>query len=198
MIRMRVESGCRVTRSGWLSDRESIGGSSASMMVGRRLRRLGRSRGKEWVPFGRGLHLVDLENHIFPATGVGCAERAGFVERYEDLSVVSPGDLVVVGVGPQLVFAAYELFPSARLVVRRGPGGGARALLDAAGDPCDVAARFDRVTIGSGNGAFVDFASQLRSRGVTVRVLARPECLSDGLRQVADWVVPFASGLETA
>jgi len=70
-------------------------------------------------------------------------------------------DHAIVASNPALAFEVAEAFPTAKQLVRRGTNGADDALLEAI-DPADAARRFSRVVIGSGDGAFIDRARELR------------------------------------
>jgi uncharacterized LabA/DUF88 family protein len=56
-------------------------------------------------------------------------------------------------------------------------------------DPRVAARRFDRIVIGSGDGAFVDLAERLTAAGRRVEVVSRPASLSRRLARAATVVV---------
>lgn len=63
----------------------------------------------------------------------------------------------------------------------RGVDGADRLLLEAA-EPADVARRFARVVVGSGDHIFTELVIELDRRSVDVAVVSRPEALAGRLR----------------
>lgn len=124
-----------------------------------------------WVPEGRRLHLVDIENlaggsDAPPRTVRAVAKR--YLSRVPNLAV----DHVVVGAGRRMMLAAQAAFPHARLLYGRGLDGADRALmLDV--DAVDISHRYDAVVIGSGDHFFAPLAEQLASLMVPVIVATR-------------------------
>jgi hypothetical protein len=72
----------------------------------------------------------------------------------------------------------------AHLALRRGKDGAERALMDKA-DPHFVGDRFATLVVGSGDGAFTEYAAAVAGRGVHVVVLARRGALARRLAMVA-------------
>lgn len=139
-----------------------------------------------WVPVDRALHLTDIENLMGGPTG-GFHVLAETRERYAALAAIQPKDHVITACNPRLaVMAAAAWFPG-RLLTRPGRDGADRALLEAT-DADDIARRYYRVVIGSGDGAFASLAEQLRTRGLQVWVIARPGTLSRSLAHAANIV----------
>ena len=141
-----------------------------------------------WRPQGRGLHLVDLENLAGWAV-VDPAALASLARRLHRLARVRTGDHVVVATNPAQLMASAPAFPGARLLVGRGRDGADRALLSAA-HAAEVAERYDRLVVMSGDHAFAPLAEEVRRLGRTVRVVAHGESLSARLRDAASEVVP--------
>jgi hypothetical protein len=135
----------------------------------------------------RTLHVIDIEN----LAGAAIPSRCQVTE-------VQLCYLACLGFGAedQIVMAASHLgllnvalgWPHARYRVRSGPDGADLELLDVLMHE-DVAARFPRVVIGSGDGVFGQAAAGLADRGVWVTVVSRRESLSSGLARVATDVV---------
>jgi len=140
-------------------------------------------RRRRHLPVGRTLHLVDLEN----LAGGSAASRVEIdiaLDGYEHAVRFGAGDHRVVACGKGLVFPAKDRWPGADVRYARGLDGADRLLLRAA-DPDDVAARFDRVVIGSGDHIFGELAIELDRRSVGVCVASRRSALSRRLHQVA-------------
>jgi hypothetical protein len=149
----------------------------------RRPRPTARARG---IPRGRTLHLIDIENLAGARRELDDILAAG--EAYKRTITLRPGDHTVVGCDRTLLLAAEKAFPGARIVPGRGPDGADRALLGYE-DVDDIARRYDRVVIGSGDHAFCGLVARLRDRGVAVCVVCRREALSADLRRAAALVI---------
>jgi hypothetical protein len=131
--------------------------------------------------------MVDVENLVGGAN-ISCVELAEAVRGYRESAPVSRGDHVIVGVGPTLLIAAGLAWPHARIVLGRGPSGADHALLASVPDAQWVAARFDRVILGSGDGIFVGLLVSLRRLGIAVGVVAATGSISWQLRRHAHFV----------
>lgn len=132
---------------------------------------------------GRTLHLIDVENLVRG----GAASQVDVVEAfgaYRATVAVRPGDHVVIASGRRLLVAAGLAWPGARLLLGVGLDGADLALLDAS-VPAAVAAAYDRVVIGSGDGIFAARAAELRRAGLVVAVVCLMESLAIDLRDNA-------------
>jgi len=139
------------------------------------------------IPAGRSLHLVDLENLI----GGPCRGRGSLAEGMASYCAAAPvqlGDHVVVAVNPGLALDAGLVWRTARLLSRSGPDGADQALLEQISDRSWIAARYDRIIIGSGDGIFASAAADLRALGIAVGVIAPANALSRQLRRVASFI----------
>jgi hypothetical protein len=123
------------------------------------------------LPAGRSLHLVDIENLAGAAREYRCSAGEALAQ-YRALAGVRAGDHVVIAAGGLMAFRAGHLWAGARVVAARGLNGADLALINEVGDPEAVAARFDRVVIGSGDGIFVESITALRRLGIPVGVVA--------------------------
>lgn len=145
----------------------------------------------------RTLHLVDIENLV----GDPCATKATVLDalhRYLETSGHRDGDHVVIAANPGLMAGlAFELPVPCNVHAARGADGADRVLL-AQADPAFVASRYDRLVIGSGDGAFVPVALAVRDRGVPVVVVAHPRSLSSRLRGAGLGIRPLAAPLTLA
>ena len=139
------------------------------------------------VPAGRSLHLVDIENLMGGPRG-GPAALLRAVSDYREAAPVVVGDHVVVGTNPQLGVVAHASWPSARLVIRGGPNGADMALLAEVENDRWVAARYDRIVVGSGDGVFAEVARTFRRYGLAVGVVSREQSLSYVLARAATFV----------
>jgi hypothetical protein len=131
----------------------------------------------------RTLHLCDIEN-ICGGITPDVTYVTSVSAEYREL-VCGPDDLFVVACSPTR--AAVCLFGwgcSAQWLFRAGLDGADTALLDAY-TPDEIAIRYDRVVLGSGDGIFAPFAAELGRLGVHVTVVAREGTLSRALAMAA-------------
>ena len=139
------------------------------------------------VPPGRTLHLVDIENLMGgPRAGPVALLRA--ISAYREAAPVTVGDHVIIGTNPRLGVIAHASWPSVRLVVRGGPDGADIALLGQVKDDRWVAARYDRIVVGSGDSVFAVVAKTFRQHGLAVGVVSREQSLSYALGRAATFV----------
>ena len=148
------------------------------------------NRKRRWWPEGRALFLVDVEN-IAGCGKPSAVDVAQAADRLARAVPSSAGDHVVVGVADNGVLACGLAWPGALLVVGSGPDGADRALL-AQASPHDLAARYDRVVIASGDGIFSELAARLRRLGIEVVVASRGEACSAQLRLAATSTVTWS------
>jgi hypothetical protein len=128
----------------------------------------------------RTIHLVDVEN--LAGTASLTPQLVSDVRRaYESVVDVGHEDFVVVATAHHGALPTWFGWPKARKLVGSGPDGADKQLL-AVVDREDIAARFARVVIGSGDGIFAVSAARLQEGGVTVSVVSRPDALSLRLR----------------
>jgi|SRR5687768_4501048 hypothetical protein len=145
---------------------------------------------------GRTVHLLDVENLVGaprPAlsqvvTMMGLYRRrvpAGGMDQY--VAAVNHGAMLPVGLA----------LTGIQLLVRSGRDGADEALREVIRlDHLDI--RFERVVIGSGDGAFTDLVDWLRGRGVQVVVVSRPGALSRRLGRTAGQVISLEPPLDLA
>lgn len=138
------------------------------------------------LPRGRTLHLIDIEN--LAGADRAFADLVAAAEAYKRSITVHPGDHIVIGCDRSLLLAAKVAFPGARVVPGCGPDGADRALLACEGVD-DIARRYDRVVIGSGDHVFCGLVARLRQKGVAVCVVCRREALSRDLKRTAGLVI---------
>lgn len=138
----------------------------------------------------RKIVLIDLENMLFGDHKGTDDElpRDRSAEILELAQARRPGDTVIVGCNPHLVFLAHDLFPNSQIVVGKGEDGADQALVDAldierAGD------RYSELCIVSGDHLFCEVAYPARKAGLLVRVVAPHAGLSTALRVYADTAV---------
>ena len=139
------------------------------------------------VPPGRAFNAIDIENLI----GRPSTEQSAFewvAMNYRNIVPAAVGDHIVIGANPSLGHLAIKYWPSARLVVRWGRDGADIALIECVKDVEFIAARYDRIVIGSGDGVFVNVVRAFRRLGLPVEVVARRGSLSRKLAEAASVV----------
>ncbi len=142
--------------------------------------------GRERFP-ERGLHLIDIEN--LTGSGKPSFEQIRVVQgTYSGHVTLGAWDQVVVASSHLTLLSAALGWPHARYRIRSGPDGADLELLDILLYE-KVAARFTRVVIGSGDGAFARAAAGLAARGVQVIVVSRRDSLSARLAFAASEVI---------
>lgn len=144
----------------------------------------------------RTLHVLDLENL---ASGVdkSAVEFLDVVDRYRSVVRIDTNDLIEVAVDASAWGrVAFALPRSWRVRFGYGRDGADRALLHAI-DPRVAARCFDRIVIGSGDGAFVALAEGLTGAGRRVDVVSRPASLSRRLARAATVVVLLPEPLDS-
>lgn len=139
----------------------------------------------------RALHLIDIENLI--GTGLPAEwEVASTRDEYSAKVGVGPMDQVVIGCSHISLVAAGYGWPGARYVVRSGPNGADAELL-AVIELENVATRFTRVVIASGDGAFTWPAAALAAAGCPVDIAVGQGRLATPLRLAAQQVIYLGS-----
>jgi len=118
------------------------------------------------------LHLIDLENHLaIKGRKITEQDAKSWWSIYKQHFVRS-GDLVLVGVSPR-TSRWLKAFAGDRVQTRighTGPDGADDALLASVYVP-DMAERFARWVIASGDGAFTGLAKQGSQRGVRIHLV---------------------------
>lgn len=146
-----------------------------------------RHRLREWVPAGRTLHIVDIENLVGNPRAT-CPEMALTRAQHRRVSRWASGDHTIVACNEKAVFNAKLVYPEATVRIGYGRDGADRALLREVADYDDISGRFERVTVGSGDGVFADLVIELRRRGVTVEVIGVRGATSNRLAAAASQV----------
>ena len=142
--------------------------------------------GRERFP-ERGLHVIDIEN--LAGDGKPSFDQIRAVQdSYASRLMFSALDQVVVASSHLTLLNAALAWPHARYRIRSGPDGADLELLDVL-EYEEVAARFARVIIGSGDGAFARAAASLAAAGVRVIVVSRRGSLSARLAIAANEVI---------
>ena len=136
------------------------------------------------VPAGRTQHLIDLENLArgpFPGRAAALAR----LDEYLAVSGWQPGDLAVVATNRWLHREiAFDLPRHLRALPVIGKDGADLALLGWT-SPADVARRFDRLVVGSGDHAFVDLVTGTTALGVPTWVVGPAGGIAGRLRAAA-------------
>ena len=128
----------------------------------------------------RAIHFLDIEN--LTGTSLPQAHEVEVIKRAYGRAVpVGANDLVIMATSHLAAPAAWWGWPEARRLVRSGPNGADLALLHAI-ETEDVAARFSRVVIGSGDGIFAEACARLQAAGCQLIVVTRAKSLSRALR----------------
>ncbi len=129
----------------------------------------------------RTLHLVDIEN-LVGNPFASKRDALDALDRYLELAGYRDGDQIVVAANPGLIREiGFDLTLPCSLHAARGDDG-ADLILLAQAEPGWVAARFDRLVIGSGDAEFVDAALAVRDLGTPVVVVSRRSSLSGRLQ----------------
>ena len=149
-----------------------------------------------FVPAGRALHLVDVEN-LMGGPLQGHAALSASLASFARAAQVQPGDHVTVGVNPGLAFGVWDVWPHARLAVGGGPNGADNALLATVEAVDWVAPRYDRIVVGSGDGIFSVVVATYRAMGIPVGLVSRATSLSMTMAALASWVALIPSGKES-
>ena len=126
---------------------------------------------KSLLRLDRTLHLIDVEN----LCGTPAFTEDDLIEiqrRYTDLVPIGPSDLVVLAASH---FRSRELmfgWTDARHLLRSGPDGADRCLLDVIYNE-GIETRFSRVVVGSGDGIFRPACDHLKRHQLKVTVVSR-------------------------
>jgi NYN domain-containing protein len=143
---------------------------------------LGRERFPE-----RALHLIDIEN-LAGGAKPNFEQIRDVQGIYADRLRFGALDQVVIASNPHALLSVALGWPHARYRVGYGRDGADLELLDVLLSE-KVAARFTRVIIGSGDGAFARAAASLAAAGVQVIVVSRRGSLSARLAFAASEVI---------
>lgn len=138
---------------------------------------------RPYFPAGRTCVLVDIENLVRDAE----EDRAVPVVLDQVLATlgIQASDHVIVAAGPRLAAEAFHQVPRrCRLLLGHGVDGADLALLEAV-EPADLARRYDRVIVASGDGIFAPLVAELGRLGVAAHVACRPGDLSARLKLAA-------------
>jgi hypothetical protein len=153
----------------------------------------------EYVPVGRALHLVDVENLMGgPSTGID--QMVDALERYRIAAPFSAGDHVVIAANLAIALDAKVAWPEARLLARGGPDGADIALLEEVANVQFISTRYDTIVVGSGDGVFEVVAEVYRPLGLSVGIVSQRSRLSYALASSSSFVrfIPEAHDGEVA
>lgn len=151
----------------------------------------GSARLEPWVPDGRTLHLIDLENLAGGHLSAAGLRQAS--ELYQDTVGIGPYDHVIVAVQPSIAFTARALFPDANVIPATGVDGADLALIDYVSDVRWIACRYIRIVLGSGDHIFAPVVDNYRKAGLDVEVVALRGSIANVLWSLATEVVSCAS-----
>src|ERR1700733_9150669 len=155
-----------------------------------------RQKSFRWRFPERALHVVDIENLVGAA--VPTLDLVSAVQgRYLASLAFGADDQVVLAASHLGLLNAGLGWPHARYRVRSGKDGADLELIDVL-EHENVATRFSRVVIGSGDGRFGGPAASLAARGVRTTVVSRRSSLSPGLARVAGDVIYLDGPLTAA
>jgi hypothetical protein len=128
----------------------------------------------------RSIHLVDVEN-LLGGAAFTKGDAAATAAVYASVATVAARDHMVVASSHFAAPAAWFGWGHARRVVRSGPDGADLALLGIIENE-NLAVRFDRIVIASGDKIFAEAAARLQGVGAKVTVVSRVDSLSRQLR----------------
>ena len=148
------------------------------------------------LPDGRTMHLVDVEN-LMGGPQSGIMTVADALDDYEAAAGYRHGDHMVIAAHPSIAFLAGLARPGRVVRAAHGKDGADLALLGCIAAQ-NLARRFDRVVIGSGDGIFASPVRMLRAEGVRVQVVSRPGSLAFDLRVATGGEVMCLSDISRA
>lgn len=135
---------------------------------------------------GRTLHVVDVDNLTGGPTEHDCVASHA-AQAYRVAADVRPGDLIVVGSDLRSAAVTAFAWDGAHRVSSTGTDAVDLVLIEHL-DADELAGRFGRVSVGSGDGIFAGPLPALRRAGLTVDVVALRGAVSWRLYPVADRV----------
>jgi hypothetical protein len=145
-----------------------------------------RNEGRRRFP-SRTLHLIDIENLAGSPVPEAALVRHLW-DVYAERVGIGAMDQIVVACSHKAFKSVGHCWPGARYLVRSGPDGADRELLDVLYHE-NVASRFRHVAIASGDGIFVWPARDLSKFGCSVTVVSRWSGLSARLAAAAERVI---------
>lgn len=166
-------------------------GSTTRSRAHRRAERRAR-RTCRWVPVGRRLVVVDIEN-VIGGSQADSAMVATALRFVDDVVGRTGVDVRYVACGVDLLTTANDVLPGGTLL-GRGIDGADKRLLELL-DPAAVVGRYDAVALVSGDGkAFADAVEALRVAGVPTDLYGRAGHTSNRLRRAARSVTQLDTG----
>lgn len=122
--------------------------------------------------------LIDIENVVGASelTAANVTEVKTAMDLLEGANVMK-----VVACSHHNAEAVMFNWPKARIILKSGKDGADLALIRVATDE-DIAKRFDRVVIASGDGIFASVAKELSEQGVEVSIVCGRGALSKNLK----------------
>jgi hypothetical protein len=132
---------------------------------------------------GRSIHLIDVEN-LLGGPDFAELDVIELMAEYSSLVDRRPLDHVVIASCHRAAPATWFGCLEARRLVRSGPDGADLALVGVI-EQENLAARYDRIVIGSGDGIFAEPAALLQTLGASVTVVAPVRGLSPKLKFAA-------------
>ena len=139
-------------------------------------------------PPQRTLHVIDIENQL-GTPRVTADEIAEWFREYASRVAIGPLDHIVIAVGT--VDGLVELTTiNCRRLVKLGVNGADLALLNVLTEE-NVARRFNRVNLASGDAIFTPAVAELAGAGVIVTVISRLHSLAARLRMAATATITF-------
>jgi len=122
--------------------------------------------------------LIDIENVV----GASELTAANVIEVRTALDLMEGANVMqVVACSHHNAEVVMFNWPKARIILRSGKDGADLALIKVATDE-DIAKRFDRVVIASGDGIFTTIAKKLSEQGVEVSIVCGRGVLSKNLK----------------
>lgn len=141
---------------------------------------------------GRVVHFIDIENLCGTSDVRNHVARNAMLQYHEAVNIAT-GDHVIIGASHHNVVAAWNAWPSARLLTpRSGPDGADRSLREAMHTE-RIPERFTDIYLGSGDGGFADDLAYLAEAGSTTNVVARTGHMSGRLRLAAHRVITITT-----
>lgn len=137
--------------------------------------------------------LVDLENAA--SSTIPSLHAVQFVQVMISEIVGDPEAHYIVATGTRSYTAAAFGWRGGRVWTRGGQHGAELELLDRAHDE-DLATRFDRIIVVSGDGMFTDYVSGLARLGKSTTVVAWRDSMARSLRMAAHEVVYLDSVID--
>lgn len=142
--------------------------------------------------FGRVVHFIDIEN-LCGTSDVRIHAARNAMLKYHEAVNIAAGDHVIIGASHHNAVAAWNAWPSARLLTpRSGPDGADRALREAMHTE-RIPERFTDIYLGSGDGGFAEDLAYLADAGSTTNVVARTGHMSGRLRLAAHHVITITT-----